>query len=209
MNEQTKTDPAAAAAPEDWTLEKISGLCKVLSVEKEKLRKLIDKIHEARKKATSRSIPVLQRRSARVSAAKDVLAAAVEESRHLFQQPKSRAFHGIKVGLRKQPGRIVIADEEATIKLIRRQLPQMVKSLLVLKVSVDKEALGKLSVKDLKKIGATVEADTNAVFVRGVPSDIDKFVDALLQETEEKADATSCSGCRSAPSRPRARRGGS
>ncbi len=90
---------------------------------------------------------------------------------------------GVKVGYRKQRGKVVIADEAATIKRIRERLPADQAELLI-KVSerVHKPAVYDLIAADLKRLGITIEDDADVVVVKPVDGEVDKLVDRLLAE---------------------------
>lgn len=52
------------------------------------------------------------------------LRAAVSRSPNQFVAPKTRVAHGVRYGITKQRGKVVIADEAKTISLIRELLPK-------------------------------------------------------------------------------------
>ena len=60
-----------------------------------------------------------------------------------------------------------------------------VDTLIKTEESPVKSALLNLSTADLKKIGCTVTDTGDKVLVKSTDSDIDKFVDALLEEPNE------------------------
>lgn len=115
----------------------------------------------------------------------DRLRALIDDSRELFDKPRTRVLHGIRCGVTKQRGSVVIIDEERTIKRIRDQLPTEQAELLIrVRESVHKPAVYDLTAADLKRLGITIEADNDAVVVKPTDGAIDKLVDALLAEAE-------------------------
>lgn len=119
----------------------------------------------------------------------DRLKAEIEACKPLFDQPRTRVFSGIKVGYRKQPGQIVIDDEEKTIALIRKLLPEDQAALLiVVKESVHKPSVADLTAADQKRLAIRVEADTDAVVIQPAEK-IDKIVAALLKDAEGIGEA--------------------
>lgn len=125
---------------------------------------------------------------ARVKAVADrhaELSAALEDASELFKKPRTRTLHGVKVGYQKQPGKVVIDDEEAVIKRIRAQLPEAQADLLIrTRESVDKNAVADLSVADLKRLGIRVTDDSDAIVIKPTDGEVDKLVDALLAGIE-------------------------
>jgi len=115
----------------------------------------------------------------------DALLELVAESKLLFTKPKSAVLHGIKLGFKKLPGKITIADEEQTIKLIRKHLPELEDLLIATVEKPSKDGINKLEVAQLKKIGATVTSDSDVAFITDPSSEIDKIVNALLKGAEE------------------------
>lgn len=109
----------------------------------------------------------------------------IEKSPDLFVKPRTVIFHGVKVGYQKQKGKTTIKDEEKTILLIRKQLPDLAEVLIETKETVSKAALANISVADLKRIGCTITDDIDAVLIKPTDSEVDKLVMALLKEEVE------------------------
>lgn len=116
---------------------------------------------------------------------KSRLSSAIDESRDLFQKPKSIVIHGMKVGLQKGKGKIIIPDEEKTILLIRKNLSEQADSLIKTEEKIIKPALENLSAGDLKKAGLNLVESTDYVLIKPTESDVDKIVTALLREGEK------------------------
>lgn len=113
---------------------------------------------------------------------KSKLSAAVESSPELFKKPKSIVIHGMKVGFQKGKGRITIPDEEKTILLIRKNLPDKAEVLIKTEEKLIRAALNNLTAADIKKVGLNLIESTNEVLIKSVTSDVDKIVSALLSE---------------------------
>jgi hypothetical protein len=113
----------------------------------------------------------------------------VAESSELFKKPKSAILHGIKLGYKKQKGKISFEDEAQVIKLIRKHLPELVDVLIITTEKPSKEAMNNLDVAQLKKIGATVTSDSDVAFISDPSSDIDEIVAALLKGMTEEVAA--------------------
>lgn len=120
---------------------------------------------------------------------KSLLSNAIEESKDLFEKPKSIILHGMKVGLQKGKGKITIPDEEKTILLIRKNLSDQADILIKTEEKLVKPALNNLTAGELKRVGLNLVESTDEVLIKPTGSDIDKIVNALLKEgTKEEME---------------------
>lgn len=168
----------------DKLAERYAGLRGKLA---EEVGALNDEIEAARK----RHLTAIKRLVERAAEAHGELLAAVKENRRLFTAPKSLALHGVRVGYRKAVGGIEISDEDQTVRLIRKYYTKDEQELLIItKEKPNKEALEKLTVDELKKLGCTVDDTGDAPFAKDAAGDVDKLVKALLKAaTEEEVEA--------------------
>lgn len=122
---------------------------------------------------------------------KDRLLDAIRESPELFAKPKTRIFHNVRVGWRKAKGKVEFGDEATVIKLIRRHLADAADTLIKVKERVIKSALSNLTGAELKRVGVTVTATGDEPVVEPVEGELEKLVDALLEdgETAKEEDA--------------------
>lgn len=108
----------------------------------------------------------------------------IDQHRGLFNKPRSRLFSGIKVGLKKRPGRIEFDDAARVIELIRRKLPDKADALVRIKEEVARDALKLLQPAELAAIGAQL-VDTGDEIVIDHPADeIDRLIEALSAEED-------------------------
>lgn len=114
----------------------------------------------------------------------------VETHPELFEKPKTRTLHNVRVGWVKQRGKLEIEDAGRVVELIEKLLPDQAAALIRTKKDPDKKALGELPVRDLKRLGVSVTEDTEAPFVKPADDGIDKLLDALLSQDDLE-------GCRS------------
>jgi len=120
----------------------------------------------------------------------DKMKALIEAHPELFAKPKSVVMHGIRLGYRKGTGGLEFDDDEQVVKLIRKHFPEQFDVLVKTKETPVKDALSQLTVTELKKIGVTVEATGDVVFIKPTDGAVDKLVKALMKSaTEEAADA--------------------
>jgi len=168
------------------TLSEIEALTKSYSEARAYLTGIITELQAELERVKHPVLPVIRDAVGDVAAAHDALKAALEEAPELFERPKTRTFHRVKVGYRKQAGKVTMADEAKTISLIRKQLPKNQAELLIrVRESVHKPAVYDLTAADLKRLGISIADDTDEVVIKPVDNDVDKLVNALLAEIEK------------------------
>ena len=166
-------------------LEPLAALCAEVAAARGRLSERLDQIRARREKYSRRLLPGLGERSAALSAALDTVIDWIDDHRDLFVRPRTRELAGVKVGLRKLPGRYVIADEAATVRLIREKLPARAATLVQVRETVVREPLKTLTAAELAAVGIALEHPDDEVVVRTPKDDLEKLVDALLAEFEE------------------------
>lgn len=135
-------------------------------------------------------VPTIGRLAEESAIRKKALLAAVNESKTLFAKPKTKLLAGVKVGLAKQRGKVVIDNEVATIKRIRELLPKdQVDLVLRVVESVHKPAVYDLVASDLKRLGIKIADDTDVAVAKIAGEDIERLVDALLKADDKSAAA--------------------
>lgn len=156
---------------------KFAGARYSLAVELETLRDL----QEAAKRQRLRFI-----RAALVKfkAAHADLKDALESNREIFEKPKTRMLHGIKVGFQKQRGKLEIDNDEQVVKLIRKHFPEQFDALVQTIRKPVKPALQNLPAVDLKRLGVRVTDDIDTVVIKPADGEVDKLIDALLNDEE-------------------------
>jgi len=101
----------------------------------------------------------------------------MQESPELFAKPKSVVFQRREARLQKAKGKMVIEDEEKTLKLIRKHFPDQAEVLINTVESPAKKALEQLAVDDLKKLGVQVTGTVDVVFAKDTAAEVDKLVE--------------------------------
>lgn len=148
-------------------------------------------IMKAELRATQqRELPPLKRAAERVAQAKDELELTIKAAPALFVEPKTRVFSGIRLGFKKQKGKVVFDDEAATIKRIRKEYSKDQAELLIrVRESVHKPAVYDLEVKDAKRLGIRIEDDTDEVYIKQAITDLDRLIDGWLEDDDEDDEA--------------------
>lgn len=100
----------------------------------------------------------------------------------LFQKPKTRVIHGIKLGLRKRKGRLVIRDAAKTVYWIKALYQDDIGVLIKTTETPLKSGLEKLPAKDLKRLGVEVTDDSDEVVFVAATDEFDDLIDFLIAE---------------------------
>lgn len=120
-----------------------------------------------------------------MAVAHEILFQEIKDHPDAFVKPKTQTISGVRVGFKKEKGKTTIANEGNTIALIRKLIPDQAEALIQTEEKLLKTPLQQLPAATLKRLGVTVTDDTDAVYIKPVGDDIDKFVNALLEEGEQ------------------------
>lgn len=113
------------------------------------------------------------------------LAEAIKDAPELFIKPRSKSFHGVKVGMRKLEDTLLY-DAEQTVKLIRKHLEEDEFERLVKTTHKPiNDALALLPESTRKKIGVQLIPGRDEVQIKHTAGEIEKLVDALIAEVPE------------------------
>lgn len=146
-----------------------------------RVQRLKDEIEAVKR----RHLPAVKIAAEDVAACQAALHETIKDSPDKFRKPKSLVIGGVRVGFKKEKGKILFEDEETVIRLIRKHLSAQEEQLIKTTEKVLKGGLAHLSGAELKKIGVEVKADSDQVLIKPIGDDIDKFVSALLEEGEK------------------------
>lgn len=184
---KNKTNTSKTVAPTASSLPlgfaPIQETCARYRGELELLKHSVSKLNAERKDIEARYLPTIARRVKLIGENKITLTDLVFNNRKtLFDKPKTRIFSDIKVGLRKQPGRLGVSDEAKTLAAIAKHCPEQLDTLAPAARRISKEALEKIPADMLKKLGVEISADDEKVIVEPQDSDVEKAVAALIQQ---------------------------
>lgn len=111
--------------------------------------------------------------------AEEGLREAIAAAPELFDKPRTRVLHGIRVGYQKGKGGLEIADEEATVKLIRKHCPDKLDALVKVTEKPIRKALQNLDAGLLKKLGIGILGTGDVIVLAATDGDLDKLIKAL------------------------------
>lgn len=165
----------------------LETLAKTFAGARDELASRLQDLRDEQESAKRRRLQGIKNSLSRFTAAHADLKAAVEESPHLFNKPKTRVMHGIKVGFVKQPGKLEISDGDAVVRLIRKHFPEQAEALIKTTETPVKGALVNLTAADLKRIGVSLTNDVDAVVIKPVDGELDKLIGALINDKDLEA----------------------
>jgi hypothetical protein len=165
------------------TLIEIEKASKVLAERREQLRLFVSSLQAGLEAVKKQHLPVIRKALTAAEEANADLMQLVEDNPELYEKPKSKTFHNIKSGYRKQPGEMVIADAKKTIAALENEYGLEYAEewgFIETEIKLRKKGLETLEGKFLKKIGVTITNDTDVAFVKAVDTDLDKLVLAAV-----------------------------
>lgn len=147
------------------------------------LREMQDILDEEISNIKSKYMPEIVELARTTAESKKALEDMVQAAPELFEKPKTQNYQGVKFGYQKQKGKIEILNSDTTIKILKRDFPELADTVIKTSETLIKDALNNQSAEILKKIGVTISADTDAVFVKITDTDIEKLINAILKES--------------------------
>ena len=173
------------------TLNEIEALAQAYAERYRELQGAVQALEDCVRTIKRKLLPTIRRLAEESAEHKGALLAAVAQEAELFEKPRTRLLAGVKVGLQKRRGQVVIDDESATIRRIRELLPKDQAELVIrVKESVHKPAVYDLTGGDLKRLGIKIDADTDEAIAKIAGEDIEHMVDALLTDDEARDTET-------------------
>ena len=141
-------------------------------------------VSEEQQAAVDRHLPNLRALTLKLDESYTALVMAIRENKALFEKPRTRILHGIKVGFAKGKGSMSWEDDAHVVRLIRKHMEQEAERLIATTEKPSKQALASLTGAELKKIGVTLDEAGDRVVVKTPDNAIEKMVDALLKASQ-------------------------
>ncbi len=172
------------------TMERIEKLTKDYADARERLAATMRTLQDKIEKIKRQYLPGIKVQVGIMAKDKADLEAAIKDSKHLFEKPKTVIISGIRVGLSKGKGKIEFEKGEADhiVALIEKYFPEKADVLIQTKKTPVKKALDGLTAAELKKLGIVVEDTGDQIVIKPTDSQIEKLVDKLLKEKDEETD---------------------
>jgi hypothetical protein len=174
------------AMPEQITLHHVEATAEAYARDREELSSIVGALQAVIDEARRRAMPEIREAVRNAAESRDRLRAMIEAAPELFDNPRTRVIAGVKLGFRKQKGKVEFDDEGKVIERIRAQLPKDQAELLIrVRESVHKPAVYDLTAGDLKRLGIRITDDCDELVIKPADSEVDKLVAALLDEAGE------------------------
>ena len=105
-------------------------------------------------------------------------------NKDLFKKPKTKVIHGLKLGFRKGKGKLIINDEDALIKKLKRDYHDDIGALVKKTETIVKSGIEKLDARELKRLGVTIENASDEVVFSIVEDSIDDLLNFVFEMQE-------------------------
>jgi hypothetical protein len=171
------------------TLQTIDTLTKKFADANVELRNVAHNLNDAIENIYRQFEPDLRCAISVVADREAALSAAILASPELFFNPRTLVIHGVKVGIVKGKGKLQIENKEQTLRLIKKNFPDLAQVLIITEEKPSKDALASLPASDLKKLGAAIEGCGDVVVINPVDSDVDKLTVRYIKEYKDRAAA--------------------
>ncbi|KAB2899873.1 MAG: hypothetical protein F9K31_06575 [Dokdonella sp.] len=166
------------------TMNLIESQAKAFATARAELAERMNALREEQDAIKRRRLQGIKNALDRVQNAHTELRESLEAGRELFDNPKTRVLHGIRVGWMKQRGKLEIADPEACVAALRRLLGEEAAAYIKVSEAPVRSALANLPAKDLKRVGVAVADDIDVVVIKPADGELDKLIDALINDAD-------------------------
>jgi len=167
------------------TLSEIEKLAKEFSNARTVLRDRVEILNDGITALKKRCLPGIRSAVDQAKEKQAKLFDAITDSPDLFVKPRTMTLFGIRFGIEKQKGKLSWDDKGIVVKLIKKLFPDSWETYIKVKEDPRKKTLATLPSADLKKLSIQVTETGDAVVIKPVDSEVDKLVDALLNEKKE------------------------
>lgn len=173
---------------DDITLATIEEQAELTAEARAELLGIIERLKAGIDQLKAVATPELRAALAAYNTANDALREQIHRAPQLFDQPRTRTFHGLKVGFQKSKDSLVIDDDDRCCMLIEKHLPDQADVLVITIKKPAREAMKQLSKSELKRVGARMVDGVDQLVLKPIDGDIEKLMKALVGDpflTEE------------------------
>lgn len=167
------------------SLTEIEKLAKEFSEARDILKDRVTLLERNIDDAKKKMLPGIRRAVETAKEKQAKLSASIDDSPDLFVKPRTMTLFGIRFGIEKQKGKLEWEDKGVVVKLIKKLFPDSWETYIKVKEDPMKKTLATLPSGDLKKLSIQITETGDAVIIKPVDSEVDKLVDALLNEKKE------------------------
>ncbi len=174
----------------DGTMSRIEAQVRVYADAREKLEGRLREFNARVEAVTREAMPELKEMARRVAERHMRLDAALKAAPQLFQRPRTVVFHGMKVGYRRQEGRLEYDDADEVVERVRRLLPNPDPYLHCVTLP-DRTALSGLPTEELARLGCRWVEGGDVVLIKPLAGQLDRQIQMLFKENSTtEADPT-------------------
>jgi hypothetical protein len=177
------------------TLEYLQKRASVLSQARDKLAELLGTMQAEIDTIKRGSLPAIRCAARQIAQQHNDLAALIAANPDLFAKPRTCVVDGLKFGLQKQKGGMAWGDDEQLCMRIRKLADQgeisaeQADMCIRVKQTPVAAALDKLDARLIKRLGITVQADSDEPLIKSVDGEIEKAVNAVIREATKDVNA--------------------
>lgn len=162
-------------------MQQIERLAEQYAATREALAGVVMALEDELRAVKRRHVARIRKLAQTAKANQELLAIELGAHKALFEKPRTRTFHGVKVGWQKGKGRIEWEEDAQVVKLIRRHFPEQAEILITVKETPVKATLQQLTAQDLKRLGVTVVDASDEPVIKDAVGEVDRLVEALLK----------------------------
>jgi len=145
------------------------------------LAELVSQMRAEQESVKRRYLPKIRQAVAVAKQRREALHNDVEQAPELFTKPKSRILHGIRVGWRKQKGRLTFPSAAQLVERIKAKAPELSDRLIKTEEKPVRAELNRLDAATLRQLGVEVSADQDVAIVEPTDDEVDRIVASLEQ----------------------------
>ena len=174
----------------DTTMDEIIALARKYAIAQEQFDEIATEIEDAQRALIRSRQRALRNRAADAASAREALEAKMAAHPELFESPRTHAVAGVKFGFRRQAKKLVVHDEQATIRAIEERLPDQAPLLVKTTKKLVRASAAKLEPVEQARLGLETDPAKDVVTIAMASTDLDKLVRALTVDiTEATEDA--------------------
>ena len=169
-------------------LNDIERIAKLYADKRLTLRDRVGEFEEAVRELKRQHLRGIRTAMTAAAQAEDRLRIAIEDAPEAFKRPRSQVLHGIRCGYQQNAGRLEWDNPNRVCDLIRKHFAEDESALIRTSETPNRKGLAERSAADLKRLGVRIVGAGDQVLIKPVDSELERMVDALLQEAREEGD---------------------
>ena len=177
----TRKESTPAAQPAGM-LADVESAAREYADQRGKLTGLMEALRRSLDDAQRAMLPMIRAQAAEAAASREALGGRIQAASSAFVRPRSRTYHGVKVGLQKSQPRAIYLHDADLVALIRMNYPHLFEQLVKVTEKPIQAALKQLPETEREVLGIEIEPGTDGVLIRPSDGGMDKAVDALLAD---------------------------